>query len=267
MTDMQPTQNQPFQQLHRRFELLPESPESKRWVCETCGVMEPKQVTFGGKTRYIRQRCACELAEEKRREREDREQMRRAYMESQANHIYAWLGSRWADTSLRAYTFDNFDPTRQSEAFEVAKMFAENPDGTLVLHGSFGTGKSHLLAAICNAALSKRGVASLFTTAPTLFRAIQARIQVDEDYSELVYKAARTPLLVIDDIDKAKHTEFREEIYFDIIDQRVRAKRPIAISTNRLDELASFVGGAVCSRFKVRQIGVEMIGADYREEL
>jgi DNA replication protein len=109
--------------------------------------------------------------------------------------------------------------------------------------------------------------ASLFTTAPELFAAIQQYIACNDDYYKLVERAARTQLLVIDDIDKAKHTDFREEIYFAIIDKRVNRGLPTAISTNRLDELANFVGGAVASRFQVGQIAIAMNGADYRKEL
>jgi DNA replication protein DnaC len=77
----------------------------------------------------------------------------------------------------------------------------------------------------------------------------------------------KTNLLVIYDLDKAKHSEFREEIYFEIIDERVKAGRPIAISTNRLDAIEDYVGGAVCSRLKIGQIPVEMRGVDYRENM
>jgi DNA replication protein DnaC len=72
---------------------------------------------------------------------------------------------------------------------------------------------------------------------------------------------------VIDDVEKAKHSEFTEEVYFEIVDERTKAGRPIAISTNRLGDLEQYVGGAVCSRLSIGQIAVEMMGADYRLEL
>ena len=53
---------------------------------------------------------------------------------------------------------------------------------------------------------------------------------------------------MIDDIDKAKHNDFREEIYFSSIDARTNAELPTAISTNRIDDIADYVGGVVCSR-------------------
>jgi DNA replication protein DnaC len=183
-------------------------------------------------------------------------------------HTYTWLGARWADSDLVAKTFATFQVERQARAYEAAQAFVANPEGTLVLYGTFGTGKTHLLAAICNASLhQQKPTKSLFTTSPNLFAAIQARIQAKEDYTGILTAAIQTPLLVLDDIDKAKWSEFREEVYFEMVDKRVKAGRPIAISTNKLDALAHYVGGAVCSRFKVGQIAIEMVGADFREEL
>jgi DNA replication protein DnaC len=208
--------------------------------------------------------CPCQ---EKEKERKEKEERRQEWVGMQASRIYSWLGSRWSDPSLAKKTFENFDAARQPEAYRLTQSYAANPDGTLVLYGTFGTGKTHLLAAVCNEAIMKHGKTSLFATSPELFGAIQQKIAHNEDYYELVERAIKTPLLVIDDIDKSKWSEFREEIYFAIIDKRTKRELPTAISTNRLDQLASFVGGAVCSRLQIGQIAIPMDGEDYREEL
>jgi DNA replication protein DnaC len=249
------------------YQKLPITPESATYTCEVCGnLVEAHKVSFGEDTRYSRTKCPCRVAEEKRLEQE---KIRAEILDTQSRHTYSWLGSRWSDAILRQKSFKNFDQSKQVLAYEAARMFAENPDGALVLYGTYGTGKTHLLAAICNTALynKKRPIYSLFATSPKLFAAIQERIQRNEEYFPLIERAIQTPLLVLDDIDKAKWTEFREEIYFSIIDERVKSGRPTAISTNRLDDLSTFVGGAVCSRLKIGQVEVEMVGADYREEL
>ena len=250
--------------LEDAFARNPTTPDSKRWMCPNCGVIEPKLISFGGKSRYIRLSCPCEQAEKKRQQKEEQE---KAWLVHISSACYSWLGPDWTDASLKQKTFENFDTSRQPEAVAMAHMFLERPYGSLVFYGSFGTGKTHLLTSVCNVMLQEKRCACLFTTAPKLFAAIQQRITDDTSYSYLVTSAIKTPLLVIDDIDKAKHTEFREEIYFEIVDERVKAGLPIAISTNRLDRIADFVGGAVCSRLKVGQIPVEMTGSDYREEL
>src|SRR5260221_380998 len=156
---------------------------------------------------------------------------------------------------------------RSPGAFQTVRDFMDLLAGSLVLHGPFGTGKTHLLAALCNHILKEKKRPCLFASAPNLFSAIQTRIQNDQDPSKLIYYAINAPLLALDDIDKLKPTDFRLDTYFEIIDGRVKAGRPTAISTNRLSELATFVGGAVASRLKIGQIAEEMIGVDYREGL
>jgi DNA replication protein DnaC len=234
------------------------------YYCETHGKLMPEPVELDGVVHYMQHRCDCEMKRE-RQEREERE--RQEMLKNAHKQTYTWLGSQWSDLPLQKKTFDNFDASRQPMAYKVTKAYATKPKGTLILYGSYGSGKTHLLAALCNETLLKYGVHNLFTTSPKLFGSVQQRITLKDDYYALVNKAIRTPLLIIDDIDKAKWSEFREEIYFAIIDERVKAELPTAISTNRLHELENFVGGAVCSRLKVGQIAIEMSGSDYREEL
>lgn len=249
-----------------RYLSLPTTPEGAAKQCELCGSeMDVKQLFWFGSVRYSAARCAC--SEEMERKRIV-EQQRRDILEYQSRNTYTWLGSPWTDVSLREKTFENFDQSKQPEAYEAAKMFASYLKGTLVLDGTFGTGKTHLLSAICNEALhGEKRVKSLFATSATLFAAIQKRIANNEDIQGLVQRAVLTPLLCLDDIDKTKWTEWREEIYFSIIDERTKRGLPIAISTNRLEDLHLYTGGAVASRLKIGQIPVVMTGVDYREEL
>lgn len=227
-----------------------------------CGVLEAR-VALG---RVIKRTCPCEEAAWHAREQQE---VRDAWLAQQVEQTYGWLGSRWADKSLVSKTFTNFEQQRQRLAYEAVLAYAETLAGTLVLHGTFGTGKTHLLSALCNYLRTRatNPSGSQFVTAPKLFNAIQERIGGHESYSRLIAQAIHTPLLVIDDIDKAKHTDFREEIYFEIIDERTKEGRPIAISTNRLDDLAFFVGGACASRLSIGQMEIEMTGEDYRREL
>lgn len=253
------------QSVTERFRAMPTDPKEVTWECPTCGVIEPQSFDVEGVAHYSRRlMCPCQKEEKARKEKEEQ---RLVWVEMQAARIYTWLGGRWTDPSLAKKTFENFDVSRQQEAYEAARLYAANPSGTLVLYGTYGTGKTHLLAAICNEALALHGKSSLFATSPDLFGSILQKISHNEDYYALVDRAARTPLLVIDDIDKSKHSDFKEEIYFAIIDKRAKQGLPTAISTNKLDKLADFVGGAVCSRLQIGQIAIAMNGADYRELL
>lgn len=203
---------------------------------------------------YIRQ-------ERERRERQQQQALRRKRIED----AYNWLFNSRSDVILREKTFSNFDASKQPQAYQITRDFLDIMQGTFILHGTYGTGKTHLLAALCNQ-LIDNGVSARFTTAPKLFAAIQKGINQD-GYEQIILRAIGTPLLIIDDIDKAHATEFRQEIYFDILDERVKHNRPTAISTNRLDDLGEIIGGASMSRLKIGQIALKMIGEDYRETL
>jgi DNA replication protein DnaC len=85
--------------------------------------------------------------------------------------------------------------------------------------GSCGLGKTHLLATIANAHRAAERVC-LFASAVRLFDAIQERLSQDRDYHDLLRRAIATPLLLLDDIDKLKASEFRQEVYYQIIDGR-----------------------------------------------
>lgn len=183
-------------------------------------------------------------------------------LQARFRNTYLWLGSTWGD-GLKAKTLKNFDASRQPQAVEAVNIFLNDLNGTLIFYGSFGVGKTHLLAALCNALIEK-GETPRFATSPNLFTAIQQRIRNNQDYNDIIVSAATSKLLILDDVDKAKWSEFREEIYFAIIDTRVNRGLPTALSTNRLTELASFMGGAVASRLSIGQLAVEMKGEDQR---
>lgn len=235
------------------------------WECPTCGIMKPykKVINSGKRTAYYKRRCDCILR--KQREREHAAQ-RRLALEKRINETFGSLITGSYVYPYRKRTFSAFDERRQHRAFAVAQAFAEELNGTLVLHGPYGTGKTHLLAAICNT-LIDREVGCLFLKAPDLFDMIQTYMDKHWDYQNVINQAIWTPLLVIDDVDKISPSAWRQERLYDIIDKRTELEKPIAISTNQLDELDTFVGGACADRLSIGQIAVEMVGESYRKRL
>jgi|SRR5579883_857737 DNA replication protein DnaC len=234
------------------------SPAEKTWICPTCGTILPREIKPG---LYLRRPCPCE---ERARERREIEALRAQLQTAQAAQTFAWIGEAWADRSLEQQTFASFERERQPKAFDQALAFAHAPQGTLALTGSYGTGKTHLLAALANAH-RQAGKPCLYVSAVTLFEVIQERIHNDQDYQSLLKRAVQTPLLLIDDIDKPKASEFRESLYYHIINKRVLARLPIAISCNcRLPELDHWIGGAARSRLMQGLVPVVMNGPDYR---
>jgi DNA replication protein DnaC len=240
---------------------LSREPQEKTWICPQCGVMPPIAFSDGW---YARRPCACERAaidaEQTCKLAAERAQARQAF-------TYTWVGRTWAEPGLAAETFQTFHVARQPVAVEVAQAFAARPQGTLALYGSYGTGKTHLLAAIANA-VAARGQTCRFASTTLLFGAIQERIGQGEDYLDLFRRATSAPLLLLDDLDKLKPSEFREETLYTILNGRSVAGLPLAITSNNPpDKLAPWIGGAGCSRLMHGLIPVPMQGPDYRMEV
>jgi DNA replication protein DnaC len=235
--------------------------EEKTWMCPTCGAVPPIALAGGW---YARRLCRCERAafdaEQLRLLQEERRQVRIAL-------TYAWLGHAWSEPGLSGKIFATFRGERQPEAYELAQAFAADPTGTLALYGDFGTGKTHLLAAIANEVTAAGGTCR-FASVVSLFEAVQERIQAGQDYHELVRKAIQAPLLVLDDLDKLKPSEFREETLYKILNGRCNAGLPLAISSNTApNNLERWVGSAGRSRLMQGLIPVPMRGPDYRLEV
>ncbi len=187
-------------------------------------------------------------------------------MQARRALTYTWLGRAWAEPGLADKTFASFRRERQPAAWEMAQAFATCPQGSLAFYGSFGTGKTHLLAAIANA-VTAGGRVCRFASVVSLFDAIGERIGQGEDYHDLLRRAIQAPLLLLDDIDKLKPSEFREETLYKILNGRSSAGLPLALSSNNApDKLVRWIGGAGCSRLMAGLIPVPMFGSDFRLE-
>ena len=150
----------------------------KTWTCPTCGVVPPIALADGW---YARRLCGCERAAFDARQQHQ--------LQEEQRHVrtaltYTWLGRAWSESGLATKTFATFKPERQPDAYELAQAFAARPEGTLALYGSYGTGKTHLLAAIANA-VTAVGHTCRFASVVSLFDALQERIQLGQDYHEL----------------------------------------------------------------------------------
>ena len=249
-----------FSDLVRRVASM--DPARKTWTCPRCGIVPPKELRYAPGY-FIRQPCACE---ELGRVPDTGKDWQITLRKQRRERIYTWFGWEWADLVLMNKTFDTFEKERQPEAFETACAFARQPQGTLALFGSYGVGKTHLLAAIANEVGSGEKPC-LYVSAITLFEAIQERIQQNREYHDLLKRAIHTPLLLIDDLDKVKPSEFRESIYYLLIDKRRLAERPLALSCNvSPPALERWIGKASCSRLMMDLCPVEMQGPDYRTQ-
>ena len=176
---------------------------------------------------------------------------------------------------LRQMTFERFETAgagldakdRESiqAAQAVAKAFALDPDGWLVLLGESGRGKTHLAVAVANERL-QRSEPVFFAFVPDLLDHLRYTFNPDSrvTYDELFEMVKGTPFLILDDLGSESSTAWAHEKLYQIIVHRHNARLPTIITTRGL---SAREGDPIASRLDdVRVVAVVTIaGPDYRQ--
>jgi len=261
--------------------------------CEFCGKsLQPVGllVTVFEEPRWLRrsddyEECSCPGAVERREKlRKEKEaalkaEQERAYREKVERMIEASrLGKRF-----RTRTFETYRVNERNKAvYEVVREYAENfaehkerGDG-LYLSGGFGTGKTHLAAAICHEVI-KQGYQPIFGTMITLLERIKATYNseaAEETEWQIIDRYIRCDLLIVDDLGKERPTSWALEKLYEIINARYEDCRSVVITSNydikRLEERLAVgdsaeTAGAIASRLYEMCQGVPLTWGDVRK--
>lgn len=173
-------------------------------------------------------------------------------------------------------TFDNFNvegrgqlrseqKTNLAYARDCAQRFAENPVDWLLYTGRYGTGKTHLAAAIANQALDN-GMELIFQPVPDLLDQLRVSYGgTSETYEERFDKIRTTPLLILDDLGAQSPTAWAEEKLYQIINFRYVNRLPTVITSNvNMREM----DGRIASRLRDPMVNhIVMTVPDYRDPL
>ena len=126
------------------------------------------------------------------------------------------------------------------DAKDVCEEFSNAMKGWLLLEGAYGCGKTHLAAAIANAAV-QRGLPTLFITVPDLLDSLRFAYGNPETTFEARFDEIKNAnLLVMDDFGTQNATNWAQEKLFQIINYRYINNLPTVITTNLiLDEIES----------------------------
>jgi len=157
------------------------------------------------------------------------------------------------------------DPNKTLEvAYNTARNYAEHLNGWLLLLGSYGTGKTHLAAAIANFVISL-GVPTLFLTVPDLLDWLRATFEKggEETYSERFEDIRNVRFLVLDDLGTQSATPWACEKLYQIINHRYTLGLPTVITTNQdLNTLDERIASRLQDRDLVTKIQIS--APDYR---
>jgi DNA replication protein DnaC len=235
------------------------------------------------------ERCTCPAAvefweaydaKEEQRRQEEAEILRRAAFKAKVEGLFkqSRLGERF-----KARTFGNFKLNDQNKAaYETALKYATEFDKYksqgigLIFNGTYGTGKTHLAAAITNQLLN-RGIPVIFGTTITLLGKLKESYsgEVKESESEIIDLYSTIELLVLDDLGKERVNEWVLEKLYLIINARYENNLPLIVTTNyNIDDLPRKLttdrncdtAGAVTSRLWEMCRGIEMIFDDWRKK-
>ncbi len=124
-------------------------------------------------------------------------------------------------------------------AFNAANEFAENPRGWLVFAGSYGSGKTHLAAAIGNYRTGL-GDDPIFVVVPDFLDHLRATFSPNSSvsYDHLFEQVRSASILVLDDLGTQSATPWAREKLYQIFNYRYNAKLPTVITTaNQLSDM------------------------------
>lgn len=156
----------------------------------------------------------------------------------------------------------------QEQGLGAAQAWADGELAGLLLTGPVGAGKTYLAAWAAWRHLARRRLR--WYSAPQLLMALSAAFESPVRERALVALSGQHALC-LDDLDKARPSEFGAEQMYAAIDAQLVEGRPLMVTSNRtLDELAQRwpqpVGEAIASRLAGYCRVVEVTGPDRRTE-
>lgn len=207
---------------------------------------------------------------------------RRAAARARSGHAQRHAAlARELGGKLARCSFSNFDLTRPiggpvtwgrtiididqqgtllTQAHATCHAYAEAPTGWLYLYGTFGSGKSHLAAAVANHCTTHMGVT--YSTSATVWNWLRAGHNTN-DFDERLAALCVVDLLVLDDLNAERATEFVHETLFTIVNTRYNYERATVFTSNAG---ISQLPGRVASRVQEMAVPVFLAVADYRQQ-
>jgi len=260
--------------------------------CRTCG-----NKFQGSVTRYLRfdppkevraRECPdCKAKREAEEENVRQEQLAAARPQVRER----WRKTCGIDPELQGKTFKNFDGRIQRQAYQAALKWVEefnieSPRGirSLLFYSAVpGVGKTHLMVGIADHIFDnwegdpiRSRSPIIFASGPALVKRVRACFDIRKgddrhEREEDVYRElAGVALLMLDDVGKEKPSDFTRELYWYIIDERVKTGLPVVI-TSRLplegkNSLEELMGVDTVDRLYGMTRGelIEMTGQSYR---
>ncbi|MCE5267219.1 MAG: ATP-binding protein [Planctomycetaceae bacterium] len=224
---------------HRRLHTGPVPPLAELVRRELPDNADPEQVT-----RII---AAADAAQQRREE---------AQRKARLDAFTATVGKRFAGATLDSY---QVTCPEQTKVLATIRSYAANirervADGAgIVMFGSAGSGKTHLLSALGKLAIDA-GLTVTWTNGQDLFARFRAAIDGDESEGKIIDDLVAADALVLDDLlpPGGSLSDYQATSMYRIIDARYRDCRPTWVSMNVAagDEAERGMGAQVVDRLR-----------------
>ena len=145
----------------------------------------------------------------------------------------------------RSMTFETFatDSYFREESASLGRVkaaasrWAQTPENWLCILGDYGSGKTHLAAAIANR-LHENGQDVFFYTITDLLDFLRVAFdpQSNSRFDKRFHEIQNAPYLILDDLSLASATAWAKEKLFQIIDSRYLAKAPTVVTISETIE-------------------------------
>lgn len=215
-------------------------------VCEYCGasLFYEGLIIPGSPPHIFRwsekpQRCTCPEASKRWAEYDaDKEAVQeRARRKARIDKL---LQNSGIEKRFQLRTFERFvtDTPERKRAYKITRDYAENFEAELAageglyIEGTYGTGKTHLAAAI-GLYLMEREYSVVMKTSFKLLNEIKKAFDDPERSEYQIMRAyEKCDLLIIDDLGKEQCTDWSMSVLYSIVNERYEALKPIIITTN-----------------------------------
>lgn len=215
------------------------------------------------------------LAEARRRLSAETDEQRaerlRRMAERQRAEIEAIARAETAQRLAKAHVPAAFrEPARMAQGRGLWRELSR-PGGPwcALLYGEVGRGKTDLACSVALAAVGERVASRFCGDAEMLALCREAMDDASDSEAACVGRLCSVGLLVIDDLGKARYTDWGLDVLWRVVDGRYRERRPTVVTSN-LDPagLGRFLGGGTLAQAVVSRLseglGVRLDGPDRR---
>ena len=199
--------------------------------CGNCKKPRQKRIRFpigGNQEKVVWVLCECGAA---KLERENA----RFEFEEKMRRINRIKSASMMPGKLKTASFDSFEVKKEnSKAYRISREYVDNfldmekVNQGLLFYGPVGTGKSYTAACIANALMEKE-IPVIMTSFVKILQDFWTFDQSGGGYLETLNEAR---LLIVDDLGAERNTDYSLEKVYSVVEDRIRANKPMILTTN-----------------------------------